>query len=175
MGVSRKKITNIPDLIAALETASDKEYGFIASYLELSRSELMEYATFSKEKYTRNCIVRTEDYELLLLGWEPGQKTPIHSHAAQECWVHIVQGEFEEDIYILENGVPVREKERSCKETLTTYMHDDLGYHTLKNSSKQRAMSLHLYVKPIKECLVYNDALSCFELQEMTDDNTVKS
>lgn len=173
MGIRHKKITNIPDLIAALETATDKEYGFLASYLELSPAELLEYASFSQEKYTRNCIVRTEDYELLLLGWEPGQKTPIHSHAEQECWVHVVQGNFEEDIYNMQDGVPVQIKERSCQETRTTYMHDDLGFHTLKNVSDQRAMSLHLYVKPITECLVYNDVAQCFETVEMTDDNAV--
>lgn len=173
MGIRHKKITNIPDLIAALETATFKEYAFLASLLELDPKELYNYVSFSEEKYTRHCIVRTEDYELLALGWEAGQATPVHSHAEQECWVHIVEGEFEEKIFQFNNNKLEQLTERSSAQSNTSYMHDDLGYHSLQNISDGRAISLHLYVKPIKQCLVFDDVLNAFVMQELCDDNVV--
>jgi cysteine dioxygenase len=35
----------------------------------------------------------------VLLCWEQGQKTAIHCHNEQECWVKVVSGSFSEELY----------------------------------------------------------------------------
>ena len=46
----------------------------------LNEAEFEKYATWNQESYTRNCIARTDTYELILLCWEKKQETPIHEH-----------------------------------------------------------------------------------------------
>jgi cysteine dioxygenase len=53
-----------------------------------------------------------------------------------------------------------------------TYMEDSMGYHTLKNHSDERAMTLHLYISPIDTCKVFNDTTEdSFKLKELKYDS----
>ena len=49
-----------------------------------------------------------------------------------------------------------------------------LGYHTLENNSRSRAMTLHIYANPINQCNVYNEEKSEFEIKEMAYDTVHK-
>jgi cysteine dioxygenase len=154
------KITTIESLVEDLERcSSESEYAQLIKYIDLPIEELAPYTYWDKEEYTRNCVERTDDYELLLLCWDIGQKTPIHCHNEQECWVYVAQGEIEEVRYkwdgispqpeVISEGIAVRGN--------LSYMNDDMGYHTLENIGEGRAMSLHLYVKAITECTIWDD------------------
>ena len=166
------KIQSLSQLLQELAEARDTEFPFIASRLEINVEELKKHAVFSKDKYTRVCLFRNEQYELLLLGWEAGQSTPIHGHGQQECWVHFVEGEFVETLFAFEpsNNVLKRLKTIKANNGATSYMEDSLGYHSLQNVSEMRAISLHLYVKPIDECMVYNEEIGEFSLMQMAYD-----
>lgn len=39
------------------------------------------FALFGADHYVRNCVLRTEAFELLVLCWAPGQESRIHDHA----------------------------------------------------------------------------------------------
>ena len=51
---------------------------------------------------------------------------------------------------------------------------DFMGYHKLENISGHRAMSLHLYAKPIKKCNVFDDSKKTFSKKTLSFD-TVSS
>lgn len=165
MPVNNHQITSLYELIMELEKVQNGNYGQLASRLAIPKSELANYASYAHEKYTRNCLIRTEEYELLLLGWEPGQSTFIHGHGQQACWVYIVEGSFNETIYKLEveTGDMLEVITRKAFDGKTTYMDDDMGYHKLANVSEERGLSLHLYSKPIDQCMVYNAESKSFE------------
>jgi len=162
-----RNIVSIAQLISELGEAENfQEYKNLVKRLNIPSEEFANYAYWSDEKYTRNCIDRTDDHELILLCWEAGQETPIHCHNEQECWVIALMGEFEEKRFIdSEEGIRIIDVERelAVKEQGVSYMNDDMGYHALKNISDSRAMSLHLYVSPIDECTVYRDTTNSFE------------
>ncbi len=170
MDEEHQQIQHLSDLINALERTNPSDLRKLSSRLAIDPDDLREYATFSKDSYTRNCLVRTEDYELLLLGWEAAQATPIHEHNEQECWVHFVEGEFTEEIFELVDDKPEFVKVSRPRNGQTSYMHDSMGCHRLTQISSSRGISLHLYVGPIDHCKIYNEKEACFDLCELSYD-----
>ena len=162
------KITTIKQLLHQLSESSDEQLKSISNFLEIPTKEFTPYLHFSKEYYTRNCIVKTDRYELILICWEKDQDTPIHSHGDQECWVFHVQGELQEVRYENDkNGIPIPVNNSVLNDQGISYMNDDLGFHILKNTSDGQSVSLHLYVKSIDECLVYNESNKTFETKAL--------
>lgn len=165
------KITSIEQLVEELkQVKTEREYKKIVKRLEIPLADYEPYAHFSREKYTRNCIARTDDFELILLCWEKGQVTPVHCHNNQECWVYVVKGEFDEQRFVesdrKDEAIEV-EEELQIEEDGVSYMNDDMGYHSLENIHDGRSMSLHLYMNPIDECNVFNEETEEFERKIM--------
>jgi len=166
-----ESITTIQQLVDELDQVKDeKGYKKLVKRLEIPLDEYKPYAHFSKEHYTRNCIARNKDYELILLCWEKGQETPVHCHNNQECWVYVVKGEFDEQRFV-ESEKPSEEieveAEMQLEEDEVSYMNDDMGYHSLTNINDGKSMSLHLYMNPIDECNVFNEESGEFERKEL--------
>lgn len=170
-----ESIKTIEQLVSTFEDSDPSRQGLILRSIEIPKSEFEEHATWSDGCYTRNCIARKEDFEFILLCWDSECKTKIHDHAGQNCWVYQVDGEVRE--------VRMKGSEEDLKpysdETLEegdlSYMHDKMGFHFIENEQDERAMTLHVYVRPIDACKVYNDDTSKFELVEMEYDSIADS
>ena len=67
------KITTIKQLLHQLSESSDEQLKSIYKFLKIPTEEFTPYLHFSKEYYTRNCIVKTDRYELILICWEKDQ------------------------------------------------------------------------------------------------------
>lgn len=159
---------SLNDLVAALAEGERTKYNHIIRTMEVPLSTYEEYASWSQKSYTRNCILDNEKFELILLCWEEGQKTAIHDHGGEECWVKIVEGEFRENIYESnEEGKLKIVRSSIAKTNDIAYMIDFMGYHNLENLSNKRSMSLHLYAKPIRNCKVYDEASNTFVKKDM--------
>lgn len=149
---------SLQELVTALSEEKRSSFHDIIHSTKIPPSAFEHCYSWSPESYTRNCIVENEKFELILLCWEPGQQTPIHDHGGEECWVQVIQGEFKETIYNLdEAGELTKVKSTSSKAGDISYMIDFMGYHRLENSSEKRAISLHLYAKPIRTCEIYDE------------------
>ena len=152
-----KSIRSLEQLISTLNENDADSFVKIAKRMRVPEADFEPYAHWKPQKYTRNCIERTAKYELLLLCWPPGSETSIHGHNNQRCWVHQVEGELVETRYRLNsNGVPEEEHQMNLTPGKLSFMQDEMGYHTLKNTSEQPAMSLHLYISPIDICDSYD-------------------
>lgn len=156
------QITSLKQLIDYLPHCDKEDYFHLAKHLELSAHELAPYSFWNQRHYTRNCITKTQDYELLLLCWEPGQITAIHDHASEECWVYAIQGLISEEMYEDTLGGPRLLSRSEIQAGQVSYMNDQRGYHRLANSGIERAITLHLYAAPISECQVYDEQLGAF-------------
>ncbi|NEV94185.1 cysteine dioxygenase [Psychroflexus sp. YR1-1] len=164
---SSENITSLSKLLEVLETSEGQDYYTLAKRLAIPHQELLPYAFWSEDTYTRNCVLRTEDYELLLLCWEEGQETAIHCHNGEECWVYLAKGKLREKRYIEKNGELELTADVKMTEDRLSYMSDDLGYHSLHNLNEGRSMSLHLYVGPIDECSIYKEEKDKFVFKEL--------
>ena len=170
------QLNSIDDLISALSEGERTSYNDLFRSIQIPRIAFKEFCSWSDEVYTRNCIVNTEKFELILLCWEPGQITPIHDHGGEECWVSVIQGEFRETIYKVDS-VGKLDTIDSMISTAgdITYMIDFMGFHSLENRSNTRSMTLHLYAKPIRTCNAFDADLGKFMPKSMGYNTTVNS
>ena len=62
------------------------------SSLLLDRESMEPYRHFVPGHYTRNKIFRDDLFEVLLLCWGVGDRTPVHNHDNQLGWMSVQQG-----------------------------------------------------------------------------------
>jgi|TARA_R110000787_G_scaffold96415_1_gene199705 cysteine dioxygenase len=166
-------INKISELVKEISTSKKEDIEDLINDLEIPTSEFEKIGTWNEDHYTRTCIARTEDYELLLLCWQAGQETPIHCHNDQDCWVLLIEGAITENQYKNnEFETPVLTVSELMVEEGTYYINDDIGLHSLHNSKNKRAMSLHIYVNPIEECSYYSKKLKEYKTKSLSYDTS---
>ena len=138
-----------------------------------SSEDLRPFETWDKNNYTRNCLFRSQQFELILICWRAGQKTSIHCHGGEQCWIKMLEGELNE-IYYRKNDLDGVDRigSRLLKNRDHSYIDDRIGLHQLENSSGEIAMSLHLYAQPIDECSFYNEDERRFFRKRLVYDNS---
>lgn len=154
----QNRISTLDEMVRLLKKGDYDPVLTQSEHMTLSLDDVLPYLYFNEERYTRNCIARDDYFELVLLCWEQGQKTAIHCHNNQECWVKVVAGSFAEELYRINNTSG--EMEYMSTEILSqhdvTAVEDANIFHNLTNISRGRSISLHLYMKPIEECRIYD-------------------
>lgn len=166
--IATNHISSIEQLTKKLDSSAPLDHAKIIKRIKMEAHEFEPFNTWSKECYTRNCLARTEKYELILLCWAVGAKTPIHGHGGEDCWVYQIQGTVKETRFEQNAGRLKATNQILLTPGKLTYMNDRMGYHSIENISDQRAMTLHIYASPIDSCKVYNDEKDCFEMKEMS-------
>lgn len=168
MKLSRKSI--IPqdlDLLFKDIINEKQEFNSLIDKYGISASTLLPIARWTEKEYTRICIDSNETFELILICWNKNQKTEIHGHKGQKCWVNFMMGSFTESIFSVNEQAKPRETfTRTTGES--SYIDDSLGFHSLENTSKNLGMSLHLYktIEKTTEPLEYH-----FDYTSQSDDN----
>lgn len=69
----------------------DSVLDFCAS-VQVSDASLAPYVHFDDKFYTRNLIYRDDLFEVMTICWQPGQKTAVHTHNGQLCWMIAQRG-----------------------------------------------------------------------------------
>src|SRR6266404_3184959 len=90
IGEFARRLSQIPE--------KDFTHEGVLNFLRHNRvdvSSLEPYLYFSGERYTRNLIHRTPLFELIAICWEIGQKSAIHNHAGQDCWMATPYGKVQ--------------------------------------------------------------------------------
>src|SRR5437867_10049409 len=71
----------------------------LISDLKPEPAEIEPYILFTENRYARNLVYKTRDFECLVLCWRPGQRSPIHDHGNSICTVYTVEGKLCADNY----------------------------------------------------------------------------
>ena len=161
-------INTVKELVDVLAETDLVNFPKVIKNIRFTGDHLGTYATWIDQDYSRNCLARTPNYEIILLCWDVDSKTPIHGHDEKDCWVYQLQGSIEEKRYQEHVGNLSETHRMKLTPGKLTYMHDRMGYHSIENNSGKRAMTLHIYASPIDQCEIYNDEKGCFELKEMS-------
>lgn len=155
----------LPDTIPSLETLVrllQKELrpsGFTDVMLRFTPSpdELAPFATWDRLHYTRHCIHSSPFHELLLICYEPGQRTSIHDYDSQMAWIKPVIGNVLEERF---KAGPGRELLPDGSKILgpgsLSYMGSGNPIHRHSNTGPSRAITLNLYARPIRRWRVYD-------------------
>lgn len=138
----------------------------VAAYLADHRprfEDLEPRVRFDPVRYSRQRLFRDDEFELLLLCWEQGQSTPIHEHGGQHGWVTVVDGRLRLQEFLPETapveGLRVRLREGAVDEAgpgetrVETVRRETV--HRV-GSPHGRALSLHLYARPLDSFLAYD-------------------
>jgi cysteine dioxygenase len=147
--------------------------------VRITDSSLAPYVFFDDAFYTRNLIYRDELFEVMTICWQPGQKTAVHTHNGQLCWMITQRGNLavvdykwlgcDHPEYQNVVGIDcvagsehtklevIREVEASAGGPVVTA--DKLQtIHRLYNLSAdaERAISIHIYSRPIDSCVAFD-------------------
>lgn len=141
-------------------------YMEILKALDIPLSEWSPFEKWSTSHYTRNCISSCEEYELLLMCWQPNQHSPIHNYSFQEGWIQVLEGELTIDTYSVDRDAKTAHKQNSItiKKGEFYYLNDDMGFHCVRNSSSEQTKSLHLHVDRITQWEIFDPELKKFEI-----------
>jgi len=139
---------------------------------------LEPYLYFSGETYTRNRIARTPLFDLLALCWEPGQKSRVHNHRDQRCWMAIAYGRVQVQNFRLvrrETATGYCELEPASHFVIDAQRPAEVDpeepIHLVANPSSfgSRAVTLHIYSLPFDTCEIYDVKGRRYEMVTLTN------
>ncbi|KDD72661.1 hypothetical protein H632_c3057p0, partial [Helicosporidium sp. ATCC 50920] len=71
----------------------------VQEYVRSGHSDWQSYLEFNPHHYVRHLVDENEDFEMMLLCWQPGQASHVHNHAESHCWLTCMQGAATEMLY----------------------------------------------------------------------------
>lgn len=189
-----RRLLNIDDFVAKLR---EFEQGVITrdSVLELCSgvqirdSSLEPYLFFDEKFYTRNLIYRDELFEVMAICWQPGQKTAVHTHNGQLCWMMPQQGNLgvvdykwmgcdhpeKQNVVDLDclagsehTKLEVLREVEACAGGAVLTADKLQTIHRLFNLSEtaERAVSIHIYSRPFDSCVAFDmEKNQCYRRQ----------
>ena len=172
MNAAISQIKTVKDLVKALKNKpEDESYLRIMQSIDIPENEFEKFFTWNSEHYTRNSLIHTDDFELLLVCWEKGQSSVIHDFASNAAWTHVIRGALRENKY--KHGSHGLEKVSSVSLGTSdfSFMNHPINIHRYSNCYEARTVSLHLYAKPITKWTVYNEDTGASEEQQVAYDS----
>ncbi len=134
-----------------IEAAAGPERATPGSLVERFSRQAERYidrVRFDPAQYVRHPILFWEDWEIMMIGWESGQMTPIHDHRGVLGGMAILSGSLVEERFTTPSLVPELADSRlrpdgDLSETGPTALH-----RLIPQSA--RAISLHVYRPPLR-------------------------
>ena len=71
----------------------------ILERLVISAEEMRVYALFSDNRYARNLVHKTAQFEIMIMCWHAGQRSSIHDHAGSLGGLKILHGALTESLF----------------------------------------------------------------------------
>jgi len=163
-------MVSIQEFAEGLSAIPENEFTHngVLDYLRRHRvsvDSLDPYLCFSAEHYTRNLVHRTPLFELIAICWDRGQKSAIHNHRDQRCWMAMAYGRVQVHNFRLVRRDPAT---HYCELEPTTHFIIDAErpaevdpeepIHQVTNPTSfgSRAVTLHIYSRPFDTCEVYD-------------------
>src|SRR5471030_1205402 len=66
---------------------------------DVTLDDLREFVQFDGEHYRRNLVCMGEWYEIIVICWQSGQRSPIHNHAKSTCGLKVLGGVCTETVF----------------------------------------------------------------------------
>lgn len=169
-GAKRRALHEVVQAIAEeLSEGPAKDLKKRAKILDILKSydasiqDWRRYEFWDGRKYTRNLVATdNKTFTLMILCWSKEQKSPVHSHPCDGCFMRCIEGKLTETQYVMKEGGKKQEmivsKETNVEAGQVVFINDYVGYHKISNPSKDEgAVTLHLYSPPFKTCDVWLD------------------
>lgn len=119
--------------------------------IPVDAGKLSKYIRFDGEDYSRNLVIRTDKFEVLVLCWKAGQKSKIHNHADSNCVFKVVEGDLTDTHFVQKGGQVICTSVNELSYGRSSVLSGEHCYHKISNNSKVDAISIHLYSPPLEE------------------------
>jgi predicted metal-dependent enzyme (double-stranded beta helix superfamily) len=119
----------------------------LARYLLPEADRYLDRVRFDTAHYVRHPVLLWDDWEVMVIGWEAGQITPIHDHRGVLGGMAILSGTVVEERFTVPKDLPelvdsrVR-PEGDLSDTGPTILH--------RLIPRSRSVSLHVYRPPLR-------------------------
>lgn len=139
----------------------------ILASLDLTPESVEPYLQWRPGSYTRNLVCKQPEFELMVLCWDAGSVSAIHDHAGQQCWFVSHSGAFIVENFTLAEGGGrpgyARVVSTTIDSNVTVGMPDyrtagDNEIHRVSVPAGERAISIHVYARPLSSCLIFDQA-----------------
>lgn len=124
----------------------------------VSFNDLKHYVRFKDDAYQRVLICSGEQYEMLVVCWKSGQRSPIHDHAHSTCCFRVMRGVCTETVFDFSPcGQVVARESRNLKEGYMAAS-QDTDTHQVSNlqPAGQDLVTLHIYSPPLQAMRKYS-------------------
>lgn len=131
--------------------ADEHELGTLLRDLDITVADVQDFVRFDERQYIRNLIRGSEHYQVLLLCWRSGQRTPIHNHPGAVGGVRALKGIATETLFeFAPNGLikPTCSRDLEPGGVVTL---EDPYIHQVSNLQKagKDLITLHVYSPPL--------------------------
>lgn len=129
------------------------------SRLKVTDQEINKLINYSPDNYTRNLFFKCDRFEVIVMGWNGYQQSPIHDHAQSFSVEYIYSGRIINTNYhsIAPESTSVYQ---GASETIS---HGQVIYglpgeiHRIVNPDATPATSIHLYAPPLTHIQCFNE------------------
>ncbi len=134
----------------------------LAATVARQAERYLEHVRFDPTRYVRHPVLFFDDWEVMIIGWESGQITPIHDHRGSLGGMAVLSGSLVEERFTTPSDRPelvdskVRPEGDLC-DTGPTVLH--------RLMPRSRAVSLHLYRPPLRTMGIW-DATGMLEIRQ---------
>jgi len=151
-----QKVNSIDLLITDLQASLSQEQRIaVIENMHLQLADLDFYHHFGASSYGRNLVFSCEEFEIILMCWQPGQHSVAHDHNGSLCVMKCLVGELDEQRFQQHDQRIHPIGKYTLTQGSTAFITDEQGLHCIGNYSEQDACSLHCYFPPIHNTNIY--------------------
>jgi cysteine dioxygenase len=113
--------------------------------------EVADFIRFSARGYTRNLMRAGPQYNVLILCWKNGQRSPIHDHRGSSCAVRILRGTATETLFEYAPNGHIWATRSQTHAPGSVLGSQDTDIHQISNLQPGTAdlVTLHIYSPPL--------------------------
>ena len=148
----RKLRPLIAYLDALTERASIPRLRELLEQTDVTGTDVRDFIRFDDGHYQRNLVSLGRWYEILVICWRSGQRSPIHNHAHSTCGLKVLEGVCTETIFDHSPCGQVVALSSSQLEAGTITASQDKDTHQVSNLQAlgRNLVTLHIYSPPLR-------------------------
>jgi DMSO/TMAO reductase YedYZ molybdopterin-dependent catalytic subunit len=126
--------------------------------LRLTPADVTEHIRFSDRGYQRNLVRSSPNYNVWIMCWKNGQRSPVHDHAASACAVRVLRGTLTETRYVFAPNGAIKAVGSCEVEAGGICAAQDAHMHQIANLQAGNAdlVTLHIYTPPLARMNTYS-------------------
>jgi cysteine dioxygenase len=129
--------------------------GNLVERISRQAERYLDRVHFNPAQYVRHPVLLWDDWEVMIIGWEAGQVTPVHDHRGVLGGMAMLSGSLLEERFTTPGLVPQLADSRVRPEGDLC----DIGPTTLHRlvPKSPRAVSLHIYRPPLRTMGIWDE------------------